>query len=227
VSTFELDLYWASGRPRGTPLEAHVAECERCRAYLVSLDALAADAPAPPSALPAHANAALRLAPHASGNPRAWALPAFGAMALAASIVLLARTASRPSNGYVAMKGTPAVEILIHRDQATGVWDGRSPVRPGDSLALRVACEGLHVVAVASPGPAGWRRLSETPCPTSGAALPFTLVVDDQPGDEQLAVVLSQDRLDDALLSTAIGGTERDAEVWVVKLVLPKTVPGQ
>jgi len=83
------------------------------------------------------------------------------------------------------------------------------------------------VVAVASPGPAGWRRLSETPCPTSGAALPFTLVVDDQPGDEQLAVVLSQDRLDDALLSTAIGGTERDAEVWVVKLVLPKTVPGQ
>jgi hypothetical protein len=148
-------------------------------------------------------------------------------MALAASVVLLVRTASRPSNGYVAMKGTPSVELLIHRDQATGVWDGRSPVHPGDSLALRVACEGLHVVAVASPGPAGWGRLSETPCPTSGVALPFTLLVDDQPGDEQLAVVLSQDRLDDAWLSTAIGRTERDGEVWVVRLVLPKTVPGQ
>ena len=135
------------------------------------------------------------------------ALPALGVMALAASVVLFVRTASRPSDGYVAMKGTPAVELLIHRDQATAVWDGRSPVHPGDSLALRVACEGLHVVAVASPGPAGWGRLSETPCPAAGAALPFTLVVVDQPGDVQLAVVLSQDRLDDALLSSAIGRT--------------------
>lgn len=224
VSTFELDLHWASGRPRGTPLELHVAECERCRAYLASLEAIAAAAPSEPRALALQASPLPGIVPRASRTPRAWALPTFGAVALAATVVLLVRSLSTPPSAYVAMKGTPAVELLIHRDQTTEVWDGRSPVHPGDSLALRVACEGLREVAVASPGRAGWGRLSETPCPATGAALPFTLLVDDQPGDEQLAIVLSQDRLDDAMLSRAIEQAERDGEVWVVNLVLPKTV---
>jgi hypothetical protein len=147
-------------------------------------------------------------------------------LALAASVLLLVRAGN--DGAYVATKGTPAVQLLVHRDEepsGTRVWDGRSPVQPGDRLALHVACEGRKRVTVAAPGKAGWQRLSEVPCPESGDPLPFTLVVDDEPGDEQLAVVLSEAGLDDAAMAEAIGHTERTGETWVVKLVLPKTGP--
>jgi hypothetical protein len=52
--------------------------------------------------------------------------------------------------------------------------------------------------------------------------LPFTLIVDSQPGDEKLAVVLSQDELDDKRLQKAIVEAERTKGVWVVDFLLPK-----
>ena len=40
VSTFALDVYWAAGQSGDPSLDAHVAGCDRCRAYLCRLDAL-------------------------------------------------------------------------------------------------------------------------------------------------------------------------------------------
>jgi hypothetical protein len=207
VSTFALDVYWASGRSGDASLESHLAGCDRCRAYLASLDALAESASAP--ALPAR---------RAGGaSVRRWAAPVIGALALAAGLALV----FRPDH-YVGIKGTPAVQLLLHRDHDTRLWDGHSPLHPGDALALRVACEGLKRVVVAAPAQAGWARLSSVGCPTNDEPLPFTLQVDDEPGDEKLAVVLSQDELDDGTLQKAIAETRRTADVWVLSYVMPK-----
>jgi hypothetical protein len=211
LSTFALDVYWASGG-RGDPtLEEHITGCARCLAYLARLEELAERRPPAPVR-----NVIER-------PSRRWALPsALGAgLALAAALVLLVR--GRPvEQRYVGLKGTPAVQVLVHRQADTWIWDGRTAVRPGDALALRVACEGLDHVAIASAGATGWGRITDAACPVDGAPLPFTLVVDGTPGDEQLAVVLSRDALDDSMLRGAIGESRRTADVWVAGFVLPK-----
>ena len=225
VSTFDLDVYWASGQHTGTDLAKHVAGCARCQGYLASLDeALLFPAPAP--ALVTASTSATREAQRPVRGLPGWVLPLAGALALAASVLFFGRGRSVPEPGgpgYVAIKGTPAVELLVQREQGIARWDERSPVHPGDRIALRVACEGLARVTVAAPQGETWGRLSETACPASGDPLPFTLVVDDEPGDEQLAVVLSQARLDEAALTAAIRRVDRAGDVWVVQLVLPKT----
>ncbi len=216
VSAFALDVFWASGRPRDSAIEEHIARCGRCRAYLAMLDALRdagpSTAPPLPSALP-------------SSRPRSgarWGWLAAGAVALAAGVSLFLARGYRATTRYVAAKGVPGVQVLVHREGGTHVWDGRSPVRPGDSLALRVACEGLEHVAVASPGPTEWARLSNGACPRQGEPLPFTLVVDAEPGDERLAVVLSREQMDDRGLRRAIAEAQRTADVWVADFILPK-----
>jgi hypothetical protein len=226
-STFALDVYWSSGRAGDDAIARHVAECARCRAYLESLDGIAAE-PAPPidalapSSAHAHAHAHAP-APVARPRRRAWMAPVAASLALAAGALLYVR-GQHPAtdDGYVGVKGTPAVQLLVHRDHDTRVWDGRSPVRPGDAVALRVACEGLKRSAVAAPTAAGWTRLSSSACPEQGDTLPFTLRVDDAPGDERLAVVLSQNEMDEEALRRAIAETRRAEDVWVVSFVLPK-----
>jgi hypothetical protein len=213
VSTFALDVYWASGRSGDAALESHVAGCDRCRAYLASLDAIAETGPALPSPAPSKIGA----------TRRSWPVAVTGALALAAGIALAFALRDRPvPDGYVGIKGTPAVQLLLHRDRDTHVWNGHSPLHPGDALALRVACEGLKRVVVATPGPSGWVRLSSTGCPVHDDPLPFTLQVDDEPGDEKLAVVLSQDELDDDTLQKAIAETRQTADTWVLSYVMPK-----
>ncbi len=216
VSTFALDVFWASGRTGNVPLENHVAGCERCRAYLASLDALGA------ASVPPVTERAVRPA-----TRRRWALPAAAsALAVAAGVALFAGgRAQEESPGtapYVGVKGTPAVQLLVHRDRETRIWDGRSPVRAGDALALRVACEGLKRVTVAAPGTSGWGRLSSAECPSHDDPLPFTLLVNDEPGAEKLAVVLTRGEIDDDELGKAIAESRRAADAWVVTFVLPK-----
>jgi hypothetical protein len=212
VSTFALDVYWASGRSGDAALASHVAGCDRCRAYLASLDALVESNPALPSSASSKRDRSGRL----------WAVPVFGALALAAGLALFLSSKPAARDGYVGIKGTPAVQLLLHRDRDTRLWDGHSPLHPGDALALRVACEGLKRVVVATPGASGWVRLSSSACPASDDPLPFTLQVDDEPGDERLAVVLSQDDLDEDTLQKAIAETRQTADVWVLSYVMPK-----
>lgn len=203
---------------RGDPtLEEHITGCARCLAYLAGLEELAESRPRGP------VPAAAPVRDVTERPKRRWTLPsALGAgLALAAGLVLLVR--GRPvERPYVGLKGTPAVQVLVHRQADTWIWDGRAAVRPGDALALRVACEGLDHVTVASAGAAGWGRITDAACPVEAAPLPFTLVVDGTPGDEQLAVVLSRDALDDDTLRGAIGESRRTADVWVAGFVLPK-----
>ena len=120
------------------------------------------------------------------------------------------------------------MQVLVHRDHDTRVWDARTPVRPGDALALRVACEGAPARhrRGAGSGPGRVDAPLRRALPRRGATLPFTLTVDAEPGDERLAVVLSQDPLDDHALDEAIAEARRTREVWTVKLFLPKRAEG-
>jgi hypothetical protein len=226
VSAFTLDVYWAAGRPADARLERHIEGCARCQGYLASLEAEHASGSA------SHAvGRAPWTEPTATSGParlvgRRWPWPLAAAAAVAAGVFLEVRAKPVDSPVYVGVKGAPGVELLIHRGTDTHVWDGRGPVRPGDALAVRVACEGLGHVSVASPNAGRWKRLSDVPCPGSGEALPFTLVVDGQAGDEKLAIVLSQAVLDDAALSDAIAGAKQTGDVWVADFVLPKETGG-
>jgi hypothetical protein len=219
VSALTLDVYWASGRPKDAFLEEHLAVCVRCRAYLDHLDAIAAA-----DSIAAHPSASAdRIAAPLAAKRRRWprvAAPVVSAIAIAACTVLLLR---RPdTRGYVAVKGTPAVQLLVHRGADTWIWDGRSAVHPGDALALRVSCEGLEHIAVAVAGPSGWSRLAEATCPGNGEALPFTLVVDGEPVDETFGVIFSRDAMDDRALHAAVEAGTRTSEVWVARYVVPK-----
>jgi hypothetical protein len=218
-STFALDLHWAS---RGSPvseLGTHLAQCVRCRAYLAELEALDALRPAmPPPGRTARverggAHLRTRLAVGASG------------LALAAGVFLfLQRTHDASEGEYLGTKGTPSVQLIVHRAGSTTIWDGRAPVRPGDALAFRVACEGLSHVAIAAPGGTGadWTRLKDADCPADATPLPFTLVIDEEPADERFAVVLSREPLGDPALASAAKGTERSAGVWTLRFDLAK-----
>jgi hypothetical protein len=127
---------------------------------------------------------------------------------------------------YVGAKGAPSVQVLVRSQESHAVvWNGQEPIRPGDSLAFRVACEGFRQVAIAAPSKDGrsWVRLSAAACPTDASPLPFTLVADEQPGDERLAVVLSRRPLNDETLAEVVQRQVRAADVFAILITLPKS----
>jgi len=144
---------------------------------------------------------------------------------MAAGVALLVRSAlETPAPQYVGVKGAPAVQLLVHRAGATAIWDGHSPVRAGDTLALRAGCAGLSNVTVATEDPArgDWVKVSSAPCSAKDELLPFTLVVDGKSREEHLAVVMSDAPLGDDALRRAAADTERSRHAWVVRFVIPE-----
>jgi hypothetical protein len=132
---------------------------------------------------------------------------------------------SNIARSYVGVKGTPAVQALVRSGDQTRIWDGRTPVRPGDAIALRIDCQGFSRVVVATAStPSTAVRLFDDVCPADPTPLPFTLIPDDQPGDEHIAITFSDQPLDDRSLTTAIGGTAPSRGVWVERLTFPKQV---
>jgi hypothetical protein len=217
-STFALDRFRATGA-REPATASHLATCGRCRAYLASLDAI--DASRPPAPVPAASLSAR------SGPPwRRW-LPAAAGLAAAAGALVYLGGRARTDGTYVGVKGMPSVELMVHRDGETFLWNGRAPIRAGDALAFRVACEGLSAVAVAAPSAAsGWTRLKDADCPAGpSATLPFTLLVDGTGQSERFVVVVSKSALDDEALGAAASAGSRTADVWAVGFDLPKA-PG-
>lgn len=230
VTTFQLDTWFADGKPDGA-VAAHVATCPRCAAYVAELDGIAEElvVPAPPARVPG---------PTATPLTRVSVLrrfgPILGGLALAAGLALFVRSrvpigaidAPLRTQGddptYVAEKGGPSVQLLVRSDGVTRVWDGASPVRAGDAIAIHVACDRLTHVAIVTETSSGLTRLSEGPCPARPAPLPFTLVVDDEVGRERFAVVLTRGRADDAALRAMIASQAREADAWATTFDFPK-----
>jgi len=203
-STFALDVYWAAEAARDPDLEAHLAACERCRGYLDHLRSIDART----LALPA-----------ARASRRRWFVPAFAfAVALAAGVVLWFHASPAPT--YVASKGAPAIQVLVRRDGATHLWDPEFKIRDRDVLALRVACEAMTRVTVLVADRGDWKQTFEGACQDD--VLPFTLVVDDDPGDDRIAIVLGRAPLDQASARLAADSQTKNADVWALTFVLTK-----
>ena len=206
-STFALDVYWAAGAARDPDLEAHIIACERCRGYLDHLRS----ADARELVLPAR--------PRRRTFVAAFAF----AIAVAAGIVLWLRGTTEGSHQaptYVATKSAPAVQVLVRRDGATRLWDTNARIREHDALALRVACESMTHVVVLVSDRGDWKPTFESACEAD--VLPFTLVVDDEPGDERVAVVLSRAPLDPASARRAAEQQTKNADVWALMFVFGK-----
>jgi hypothetical protein len=227
LSSFELDLHFARHEPNAD-IEGHVAACERCRAYLEELASLRENEAAaryvgfdvPPPEAPSLPG---------SRRPRRARWAPFAALsltaALAASIYVLESRVDAPA--YVAVKGSPGVQILVRTGGETRPWNGQNPVRAGDALALRVVCEDFARVSVVTleAGSQRLHRLSESDCPHDAPSiLPFTLVVDDEPGPERFSVVLSRTPLDDRAMRSALEASTRNGSIWVTTFDLDKEV---
>lgn len=204
-TTFALDVYYAGG---GDPeLAPHVRACARCSAYLAQLGALEQ----PPLPLP----------PLAAKKARPRLLVAAGAFASACAALLLWLNAG---DDYVGSKGLPGVQALIRSGAQASVWDGKTPLRAGDAVALRTDCDHFsHVTVAVAEGGARtrWKRVFEGSC-SERQLLPFTLVADASPGSEQIEIIFSRAALGDAALQRAIAGRERSDTTWAQTLVLPK-----
>jgi hypothetical protein len=236
VSMFELDLFFAT-RERNAALEAHVDECARCAGYLKELTALQEAREVPlPSAGAASRASGLPAAPTRRAAPqrasavrstrRLWLLSGAAAMTAAVVFSLLLLEAADERAPAVAVKGSPAVQLLVRRGQETRIWDGASRVRAGDVLGLRVACEEFSTVTVAAAKGEEWAPLEEQACPAQASArtLPFTLRVDAAPGRERFAVVFSTARLEGRALGEAVSTQRRDGSIWVTRFELEKEV---
>jgi hypothetical protein len=244
VSSFELDVYFASPPlEREVAVEEHVASCTQCREYLEELDrvllldmpAVVTDVPAPapaaskPTAASARPIASVRPLPSRSRRLKQRLASAAGVLALAACAVLYlsARNGKNDESSYVGVKGSePAAQVLLRRDGQVRVWDGVAAVRAGDAIAVDVACEQFRHVTVAAEATNGGTltRAWEGECPkTSSSPLPFTLVVDEQPGREHFSVVLHREQhLDDEQLRSALRASTRSGDVWTIDFAFAK-----
>ncbi|MCG8420768.1 MAG: hypothetical protein MJE77_22840 [Proteobacteria bacterium] len=132
---------------------------------------------------------------------------------------------------YTGAKGAEAVGLYIKRAGRVSLWDGSSPVMPGDSLRLKVVPGGFTRVAVFSPDPAAKRSeraLIELYAgavePGRGHLIPAAWKVDRAVGSETLIVVLSRAPLSPGDAVRAIAGPTARPGVWVRRFVIPKQV---
>ncbi len=217
-SAFALDLVRASGSPPDPALAEHLEQCAQCRAYLEQLDALGV---MPPPVWP-HGQKK-RPAPRRHRRMQWMAAPLATATALVVGVLVWNNRDTVGGGAYVGVKGAPAVQVLVRSGDQTRIWDGVSPVRPGDALALRVECQGFSRIVVTTTGAAGAMvRLFDNTCPSGDAPLAFTLIPDDAPGDERITVTFGAGPSDDRSLAGAIDARERSQRTWVVPLTFPK-----
>jgi hypothetical protein len=209
---------------------AHVASCEACRARLA----------APADTVPAWAR---QLPPRHRGW-LAWAGrvlapvgPRRGAFGLAAALACVALVWAAGRHGttpagpgdYVGTKGGgPELWLYVKRGDGVALWNGSDAVAPGDQLRLKIQPGRFkHVTIFGATGAAGaYNRLYDGAiAPGEPTALPFSLRVDAQPGDESLLIVLAAAPAPpDQVEKLLAGDADRDGSRWSRRLVLAKTV---
>ncbi len=124
-------------------------------------------------------------------------------------------------------KGEPAIAVYLKRDDRVWLWDGRTSVRAGDKLRLKILAAGYDHVAVAAPAAQRLRILYSGRLDSTETLLPKSWEIDAQPGAETLYVFLSRRPLTEGELPRP---TEKSADpavqpgaVWQKLLFLPKS----
>ncbi len=139
-----------------------------------------------------------------------WRLPIF---AMAAALTLVVTLPQTPGSGELTrMKGMERrVDVLV---EGQGLLDPGELLRPGDRVQLRLAA-GPYVEAWVSDGQKVLGRF-DTRADRATLA-PFSLTLDDAPGDERVILLLSDAHLDPASVPDLLEG---DAPSGVERLTL-------
>jgi hypothetical protein len=175
-----------------------------------------------------------------------WAGFGASSLAAAAAVLLLVRPpGSRPARptfeesaarsvvtalgGGVRAKGTvPATRLYVKRGDDVWVWDGQTPIRPGDRLRLELQAAGYSHVSVAStPTPGqGSVVLHQGDLREGAGLLPISFRVDAQGTREIISVILADQPV------AAVWHTDAGAHLlppgsasWRQVLILPKENP--
>jgi hypothetical protein len=147
------------------------------------------------------------------------------ASALAAAIVLLILWIAPPSSIYIATKGPPTITVFVKQNELVARWDGRAPVKPGDSLRLQIGANDYHHASIAllnptqEPGQVLWSG----PLPADGALLlPVSFRVDEQGTEEILSLVLGHNPISPNLHRKP-DDSQSETTTWRQILVIPKS----
>jgi hypothetical protein len=205
---------------------AHVAGCEACRARMPT-SAPAAAVPAWARQLPPRRRS--RLSWLVGSRPRVFGV---AVAAFACAVVVWAGRGHLVEPGgtrpYVGTKGGPELWLYVKRGDRVTLWNGADAVTPGDLIRLKVQPDRFEHVSVfgAAKPPGGYNRVYDGAIPSGEAtALPFSLKVDAQPGDEALLIVLSSASVPaDQVGKVLAGAGDKDGRWWWRRLVLSKTI---
>jgi hypothetical protein len=200
----------------------HLESCGECRDYVRSLEESGTEA--------GLRDVERRIRGSRWTSKRVW-LGAVSFVAVAATVLVFVAVRPQPelpeAKPYIGEKGFTSVWIYVRRGTATALWDGRSPVFPGDRLRLKV-----------DPGRFKWVEVYSTKNPTSpellyegtmsagrSTTLPEAWEVDAEPGDERLLVVLSSEKVRPAWPDWLEGRAQ--SGVMLLPFSLPKVMaPG-
>jgi hypothetical protein len=219
-STFALDDAEIHGGAVAAVVARHLDGCERCRTRSGRRSALGDRFD---GALAAPLWRRVDGARHHAQRRRWWlglGAPALAAAALA--VVLVAR----PGDGYRATKGDLTVEVAARRAGAVFAVDGATDVSPGDELQFTVrtaapateryvligSVDGTGKFSPFYPPSLDGRSV---PVPPAGTPLSPPVVLDDAPGPERVAVVLSERPLDARLLAPLLQARAAASELAV------------
>lgn len=228
-SFFKLDQAIASGTI-SPELQAHLNTCDRCRLHFGSCAPNRAPLPAWAQALAASPS------PKPSGGVFEslvrWAhkfrYPLMVAAPAVLVILFLSRdvpNVARDHTSYVGVKAAgPAIWTYVRRSDKTFLWDGASPLVPGDRVRLKLDAASFNYVAALSRAGDGpwvvlWSGKAEAGSPL---LLPVAWQIDEEAGPERLLVVMSTEPLAGQELAHA-EASSNDKGRWSKELILPKT----
>ncbi|HZS35696.1 MAG TPA: zf-HC2 domain-containing protein [Polyangia bacterium] len=208
VSSLSLDLlhFDALSSTERARIEAHLAECERCRR-----DAEAARA--------SREHCARQIVPRGFApltRRRGWLPWLAGAPVLAAAIVLLMLKLRPPD---IAMKGAPTFSTYVRHDGQVSVLRDGGTVRAGDEIRFVAVSETLSYLLVCSVDGAGKASIyfpfagteSGTIDLRNRVELPGSVILDDAPGPERVFALFSSKPITAADATAALHAISKDA----------------
>lgn len=221
ASFYQLDRL-ACGRSISAAVKTHVESCKQCEQYVAKLQQ--------PQSVPAWAR---QLDDGARAMPRtwwwAWAGGLASTVAIAALVLVFRSGETRlgPHDEYTTVKGSPSVGVYLKTENGVTLWNGQTPVAPGDKLRLKIVPDGYHHVAVFAESAHYKKRryallYEGRVSPHGELMIPAAWEVDASPGAEVIVVVMGEEPIGKSDIPRRHGGSDTQG-LWSTRLVIQKS----